>query len=411
MSQHGLFGSTDVAPQNKTSGFSGAMVAYGTANMAPLVTALGASTDRSYNDVRIEWSEKQPITGINYIVSNQGDPLSCTLTFAEGNFVTENTLFMVIETGEILFVVGKSDNVITVERGFGGTTVLPISPDPSGDVIVQRIGTAFPEGSQRPDPFSFYTTSKVNYNQIFRNTWAVTRTAAQMNYRDGDLKARLKKDALMMHVHDIEKTMLFGIKSMGYKNAQPLRTMDGLYRQITTNIAAPADGILTAPMLDDFIERIFYHKIDGKANNRIAICGRGFLTLINRLARLSTQYRVEGVQTVYGQAVVDWVTPHATLHLIPHDILTEIPGYRNDLIVLHPDAVSLHYMYEGHEDHTGVQGNQGVDAHIGGLISELTMKLSGELTCGILTGVCDVAGESQPFYLTDPHVSTPNAGC
>lgn len=411
MPQQGLFSTVDASPKHTMQGFAGAMCTYGTVNMAPLITTIGGSTDRSYNDVRIEWSEKQPITGINYIVSNQGDGMSCTLTFAEGCFVTENTLFMVIETGEILFVVGVSDNVVTVERGFAGSTILPIVPDASSDVVVQRIGTAFPEGSDRPDPFSFYTTSKINYNQIFRNTWAVTRTAAQLNYRDGDLKKRLKKDALMMHVRDIELTILFGVKSMGYQNSQPLRTMDGLYRQISTNIASPADGILTAPMLDDFIERSFYHTIDGKANTRIAICGHGFITLVNRLARLSTQYHVSGTMTKYGQAVTEWITPHGSLMLMPHYLLSEIPGYRNDLIVLHPDAISLHYLYEGHEDHMGIQGNQGVDAHVGGIISELTMKLCGELTCGILTGVCDVAGESQPFYLAEPHVSVPNGGC
>lgn len=411
MAQHGIFATVDADPTNVKKGFEGAMIHYGSANMAPLITALGARADRNYNDVRIEWSEKQHITGVNGIVFNHGNASGCVLTFADTSWVTENTLFMVIETGEIIFVRGIEGNVVTVERGFGDTACSPIEPNEASDVVIQRIGTAFPEGSERPDPVSFYHTTKFNYNQIFRNTWAVTRTAAQLNYREGGLVQRLKTEAMMMHVRDIEMTFLFGVKSMSYQNSQPLRTMDGLYRQICTNIAAPFDGVLTAPMLDNFLERIFSRTIEGKSNRRIALCGRGFITLVNRLARLSTQYYTDGTKDFYGQDVTKWVTPHGSIELVPHDILSEVPGYKNDLIVLHPDAISIKYLYEGKHDHMGAQGNDGVDAHIGGLITEMTMCLKGELTCGIMTGVCDVAGESQPFYLANPHVSTPNPGC
>lgn len=411
MAQHGIFATVDADPSTVKPGFEGAMIYYTAANMAPLLTALGAKADRNYNDVRIEWSEKQHITGVNGIVFNHDNPLGCVLTFADTSWITENTLFMVIETGEIIFVRAIEGNVVTVDRGFGDTACLPIEPNEASDVVIQRIGTAFAEGSERPDPVSFYHTTKFNYNQIFRNTWAVTRTAAQLNYREGDLTSRLKKECMMMHVRDIEMTLLFGVKSMSYHNSQPLRTMDGLYRQISTNIAAPYDGVLTAPMLDNFLERIFSRNIDGQANRRIAICGRGFITLVNRLARLSVHYMVDGTQDFYGQDVTKWVTPHGTIELVPHDILSEVPGYRNDLIVLHPGAITVKYLYEGKHDHMGAQGNDGVDAHIGGLITEMTMMLKGELTCGIMTGVCDVAGESQPFYLTNPHVSIPNPGC
>jgi len=411
MAQKGLYSTLDVESRSVKQGFEGALMYYEMANMAPLIAMMGAKSNRNYNDIRIEWSEAQHITGVNGIIDYHNDPKGCVLSFADTSWVTENTLFLVIRTGEIIFVHSVDGNVVTVERGFGDTDCLPINVNASTDEVIQRIGTAFPEGSERPDPISFYNISKVNYNQIFRNTWAVTRTAAMLKYTDGDLMKKLKQESLMMHMRDIEMTLLFGVKSLSYQDQRPLRTMDGLYRQLCTNIGCPYDGVLTVPMLDNFIERVMEHNIKGKPQRHIAFCGRGFLTLINRMARLSQQYQVDGTQDFFGQVINTWRTPHGTIRLMVHDLLSEIPGYRNDFILLHQDTVELYYMYEGKEEHMGIQGNDGVDAHIGGYITEMTMKVNMELASGYMTGVCDVAGESQPFYLVNPHESTPNPGC
>jgi len=411
MSQNGLFVTTDADPRNVTKGFGAATVNLQNANNAPLLTALSASADRSYNDVRIEWAEKQPLTGLNAIIGTQDGPQGCYLVLADGCIATTHSLFMVVATGEIFRVLGSADNVVTVKRGFGGTPISEINPQNGRGVVIQRIGSAFPEGSERPEPFTHYTTTQHNYNQIFRNTYALTRTAAMRNYLDGDLRSRLRQEMLMMHMRDIEMSILFSVKSMSHENGKPLRTMDGMYRQIKTNIAAPVDGILTVPMLDHFIERIMSQQIEGASQSRIAICGRGFLTFINRLHKMSTQYQVDGTENFHGQNITKWVTPHGAIDLVPHDIMTQVPGYQNDLLILHPDALSLHYMYEGTEDNMHAQGNQGFDGHIGGIITEMTTRLKGELTCGILTGVCDVAAEPQPFYLKQPHKPMPRTVC
>lgn len=411
MAQHGVFTTQDVAPGKIREGLDGAMIEYQSANNAPLLTALGANADHSYRNVRCEWSESQKITGVNYIVNVHGNPKGCILTFADTSWVVEDTMFMVVRTGEIFLVRGVDDQVVTVERALGETDCEAIITNASTDETIIRVGTAFPEGSERPEPVSFYNISKFNYNQIFRNTWALTRTAAMLDYKDGDLQMRLKKEALMLHTRDIEMSILFGVKSFSHHNNRPRRTMDGLYRQICTNIASPYDGVLTVPMLDDFIERVYEKNPATGSTDRIAICGSGFFGLINRLARLSRQYVTDGSEKWYGQTLSKWVTQFGDIDLMPHPIMNEIPGYRNDLIILHPDSVELKYLYEAQHDHMGAQGNDGVDANNGGYITEMTMCLKGELSCGILTGVCDVAGESQPFYLANPHVSTPNPGC
>lgn len=408
--QVGLFSTLNDDPKDVKSGFDGAMISYGTANMAPLITALGGNTMRGWDDIKVEWTEKRKRTGVNYIVSNQGQPDGYHFELADCSWVTPNTLFMVLSTGEVIMVVGVEGRKITVIRGFGGSATSPIVPSAVSDVTILRIGTAFPEGSERPAGASEYNQSRVNYTQIFRNTWALTRTA-RMRARKKDLKAQLRRDTLMMHVSDIEMSMLFGIRSSGTQDNMPLRTMAGLYHQIRTNIASPSGGILTKAALDYFLERIFETEIEGQPNTRIAICGVGFITLVNRLAEASRHYIMDGTEDFFGQAVHVWKTPHGTIKLVPHGLLSSIPGRRNDLIILHPGAFKVYYMYEGEEEHEGIQGNQGIDADVGGLISEVTMALKGELACGIMTGVCDIAVDPKPIMITTPYKPTPNLGC
>jgi hypothetical protein len=60
-------------------------------------------------------------------------------------------------------------------------------------------------------------------------------------------------------------------------------------------------------------------------------------------------------------------------------------------------------MYEGQEDSMRKEDTDGVDADIGGLTSELTMAFKGELTAGLFTGICDVAGTPTRMQLVNPH--------
>lgn len=404
MAYKGLFSSDGSMAGDRKVGFASAMVELNTVSNAPLLTIMGAKTTRNYRSTSVEWVEKTAMTGVNYIVGNNGDATGCVLRFADTSWITENMIFLVVATGEFLFVTGVSGQVVHVTRGYGSSMIQPIVPTDLSDVVVQRVGTAFHEGSERPDAVSMTQgTPKFQFTQIFRNTWALTRTAKMVSYNLGDMKMRVKKDALMFHTHDIERAILFGIRSSGVQNNQPIRSFDGLYRQITTNIASPAGGILTKTMLDTFFEVIFSHTIDGAPNRRIVICGRQALTFINRLAEMNTHYVIGGREDTYGVNVTTWVTPHGEVTLIPHDILSNFHGRRADIIVLHPDALEVYYMYEGEEDCDTLCKTGGIDGDVGGLITEMTFTVKGELACGIMTGICDVAADPTPVQLVQPY--------
>jgi Family of unknown function (DUF5309) len=416
MSVKGMFASDMSIPGDRKSnmnGLNGALVQLNAVNMAPLLSMVGAQTTRGYRSTSVEWTEKQHLTGLGFVVGNLGAALGCVLQVADSSWITENMIFLIPSTGEYIFVTGVSGNTINVKRGYGNNFKAPIVPTSTSHVMIQRIGTAFHEGSERPSAVANLPgIPRVNYTQIFRNTWAITRTARMVEYNLGDLKARLKRDTLMMHTQDIERAMLLGIKTNGVMNNQPHRSFDGILRQIQTNIASPADGILTKPMMDTFLEVVFSHTIEGYANERIAICGRHAITMVNRLVEMNTQYILTEQTKKYGQDISTWVTPHGNITLMPHELLTNMPGHHSDIILLHPRSVHAYYMYEGEDDCMADDcAVGGIDADIGGLISELTIALKGELTAGILTGICDVAATPQLMQMVEPHKAPVHSGC
>lgn len=414
MAFKGLFSSDGSMAGDRIQGFSKTLIEYEAVNMAPLLAITGARTNRGFRQTSYQWTEKQKLTGINYIVGTGGNPRASTMQLADTSWVTEHMLFMVIATGEFLFVSGISGNTVTFVRGYGTGEVSDITPSSTRHVEIQRIGTAFHEGSERPEAVALNAGQpRFNYTQIFRNTWAVTRTAKSVNYQHGDIKTRAKRDCLNFHMMDIEMAMLFGVRASGVHNNQPHRSMDGLYRQIFTNIASPAGGILTERALNTFLQVVFSNGIMGRSNgSRIAICGIQMITHINNLVRNSTQYTIGSRETSFGISITEWVTPYGVVNFLPHDLLSNTPGRRSDLIVLHPDAINVHYMYEG-EDDTGIDNNNtmGIDGDIGGLISELTMSVEGELCCGILTGVCGTAPSPMPVQLIEPYTPPRHTGC
>ena len=414
MAVKGLFSSDASITGDRVAGFAKALIEYNAVNVAPLLAVMGGRTQRGYSSTSYEWVERQRLTGINYIVDNGGNPRGSSMRLADTSWITEHMIFLVIPTGEFLFVSGIAGNVVTFVRGYGNNAVADISPSSTRHVEIQRIGTAFHEGSERPEAVALHAGHpRFNYTQIFRNSWAVTRTAKMVNYRMGDIKTRNKMDCFNLHVRDIEMSMLFGIRASGVHNNQPHRSMDGIYRQIQTNIASPAGGILTERALNSFFQVIFSTGIQGKRNDRrIAVCGTQAITHINNLVRGSTQYQIGLREQAFGINVTEWITPYGTIELMPHEILSSTPGRRSDIIVLHPDALNAFYMYEGEEDDSLERGtSNGIDGDIGGLISELTLSVEGELACGIMTGVCGVAPTPQPTTVVQPYTPPLNPGC
>lgn len=397
MAVNGMFSSDAFsAYAKKQGGFAGGVIELEAVGMTPLITNLGrGNIHKGHKSTQIEWQENVRITGINYVIDNLGNPTGSTLKMADTSWITENMTFQVVSTGEVLFVRGISGTIITVQRGFGGTAVTPINPTANADVAVQRIGTAFQEGSERPGAVATQGMPRFNYLQIFRNSYAVTRTATMVSTNEGDLLQRVKRECLLFHTEDIERSILLGVRAEGNIANQPFRSFDGILRQLDMNNASPAGGILTERALNNFFERVFSVKMRGSnTNERIGICGSRWLTLFNDMVKQSSFFERTVTDSVYGMDYTTYLTPHGKITFIPHQLFNTMPGREADLVVLHPDSVHLYYMYEGQEEDRDSNPRlaNGIDGTIGGLVTEMGMILKGRATCGMLTGVTSVRG-------------------
>jgi hypothetical protein len=138
-------------------------------------------------------------------------------------------------TGEVVLVTGIPDAThLIIQRGVGTIAAGAIG----NAVALYHIGNAFEEGSVRPQAVAIMAVRYTNYTQIFRNSWAVTKTLAAMPMIAGDgLVAESRSDCASLHAMGIEKSLFFGQKFVGTRNGQPFHTQEGIVARITASAA------------------------------------------------------------------------------------------------------------------------------------------------------------------------------
>lgn len=334
-------------------------------------------------DTIINWWEEQHLSGYTQANGAVASTVTTAVTVDDGSFITANSIFENQNTGEFVFITAVSGNVLTMVRGFAGSTPHNIA-DNDG---FQLISSAFEEGSDKPVAIANMGQPRSNYTQIMRNAWNVTGTAKVVQFYTGDKVAKNRKDGSLFHAESIERAIMFGRKTAGSKNGQPFRTMDGFDAMIKTNVTA-AGGTTNWTQLDAFLRSIFEVNIQGQPNERIAFGGNGAISVLNQIARLNSEIRIDVGQTDFGLEIVRWRTPYGSISLMTHPLFNENPFWTNDMRIYHPGAIELRWLRRTREDAYDEDGERaGADADFGVYTSELTCKYGVEKTGGRLTGM------------------------
>jgi len=109
----------------------------------------------------------------------------------------------------VLGVIGTTQ--LAVQRGVGNTAPAQIA----NATLCIQVGNANEEASSRPLPVSIATVLQNNYTQIFRNTWAVSGTAAETRMIVGEGNVgESKMDCAALHSADIEKGIIWDKNSL-----------------------------------------------------------------------------------------------------------------------------------------------------------------------------------------------------
>lgn len=280
-------------------------------------------------------------------------------------------------SAEIMLVLGSIGTAqLQVQRGVGGTAPAVI---PTATLVIQ-VGNASEEASLRPLPVSIQTVLQTNFTQIFRNTWAVSGTAAETRMIAGEGNvAESKMDCAALHSSDIEKGIIWGQKYLGMRNNQLFHTMDGILAivgaQAPNNIVT-LGATTNFTQLETAIDPVFNVRTDQMVgNDRVLFVGGAARRTLNNIFRNNSTYFVEGGVTSYGLQFSTIKLTRGTLRIVEHPLLNAFgstSSYAKMAIAVDLPSFNLAYLGNRKTKALDILDSDGIDAVGGTLTTELT---------------------------------------
>jgi Family of unknown function (DUF5309) len=309
-------------------------------------------------------------------------------------------------TGENILIQGIiSPTQVSVQRGLGSVAAQAITASTN----LYQVGSAFEEGSLRPNALAINPVRVTNLTQIFRNTWAITDSARATQVIAGDTNvAENRQDCAALHAVDIEKGLFFGQKSSGTRNGQPFRTMDGII-SIISNLAyyppsysspnvTVAGSTTNYTQFEAAFDPCFNQATDPKvANERVLFVGGTAKKVINNIGRLNGTYYMVNGQTDWGLQFDTIKIARGTFRVIEHPLFNTNSSWAKLAVAVDLSSFNLAYLgdrktnnREFNMEGTGVADN-GIDAVGGTLTTELTTVIKNPPAYGMMSNLTAAA--------------------
>lgn len=393
MAIQGIFASNQGMVGDRQGDFAHAVLQINPTGTALLLALTSGMPKAGASDTVFNWFEDTHISGRAAAVSGG---TTTTVVVADGSFYVAGTVLMVEDTGERMLVTATSGNSLTVIRGLGGTSIVSID----NTMFVQSIGNAHEEASGIPTAVAQQGHPRMNYVQIFRNSWAITGTAKAISFRTGSKLAKNKRDCAMYHAEDMERAFIWGVKHIGILNGNQFRMTDGVLTQIEQYggkiLSANSDdgggataGDLSMGDLQEWMRDIFSLNVKGQPNERIVLGGDLVLAAINRMTILDSTYNISQGESKVGIEVTTVTTPFGKLKFMTHPLMNENPTWQHEAYALHPGAIRRRVLRDTFEENYDTNGNRitGVDADQGLMTTEAGIEVGAAQTMGILQNV------------------------
>jgi len=245
------------------------------------------------------------------------------------------------------------------------------------------VGSAFAEGSL--DISSGIYNLPVNpysYTQIFRTPFQITGTALKTSakFDETGVYKDMAKENSVNHMIEMEKNYIFGERNVFSSNGTVVRTMGGILWYLRQweagatygNSAATTDtddnkriitnstGVLTERTYNKYLERLF-RVTNNKSNEKLVLCGSGFLSVINQMYVGKTVLNCDMPMTdTYGMDVLKHRTPFGTIYYKTHPLFSQNATLRNNALFL--DVQNFVYRYMDGRDTALLKDRQANDA-------------------------------------------------
>ncbi len=329
-----------------------------------------------------------------------------TLTVDDSSQLIPGMILQNFLTSENMIVDSITNaTTIVVTRGVGTVAAADIADNS----VLYQVGTAFEEGSTRPQAMNNTPVRITNLTQIFRNTWALTDTARAVQVIAGETNiAESRSDCAAFHAADIEKAIFFGQKSSSTRNGRPFRTMEGLVAAINntsyySNIYGGVVNISTAgatttfAQLEGYLDPVFNQNTDPKiANERTLFVGGTARKVLNGIGRLSGQYEIVDGQTNYGLQFSTFKTSRGTFRIVEHPLFNTNTSWSKMAVAVDLSTFKLAYLgdrkTQSKEFNTdGNATDNGIDAVGGTLTTELTAVIKNAPANAVIYGLTAAA--------------------
>lgn len=394
--------------------------------MAPLTAILSMIGNESVDDPQFHWwTQEQSAVGgdvvgiytlpdlsVAYAGGGvAGDILYVQITTTLGNRVRAGHQILLRDASD--YRVDVTGKVTDAVRGTA-ITVLAVrileaddnSPDndlTSSDVF-KIIGNINPEGGETPDAIAMNPVKVYNLTQIQKTPLSITRTARQTKLRTDDQYQKMKSEALEMHSWEMELMFLWGIRTENIgDNGKPERTTMGVVNFIRQYAPANCDDYtLNATYagqtwatggetwLKNFLEQVFRYG----AEEKLCLCGSGFLLGIDALAMTGGQVNLQPAQKVYGMQIREWITPFGSIQMKTHPLFSYDATTRNMGLLLEPKEMMYRYVQDTtfygestQKLHPEGYGQRRVDGTNEEYLTECGLEFGLPQKCGLMNGV------------------------
>jgi hypothetical protein len=173
----------------------------------PLLSSIGMNSyPNTIENTKFEWQRDSAIPLSDAVYGAHNDTGATALTVHFGEYFALGDVILVESELMQVSAADASTNVLTVTRGFAGST----AATHADDTVIYRLGNARPEGSSPGWARQTTTTQPFNYTQIWDETASVTGTEKVMkNYAPDDLMA-WRIDARMAEMYQLmERAYLY----------------------------------------------------------------------------------------------------------------------------------------------------------------------------------------------------------
>jgi len=142
--------------------------------------------------------------------------------------------------------------------------------------------------------------------------------------------------------------------------------------------------------LKALLEQIFRYG----AEEKLCLCGSGFLLGIDALAMAGGQVNLQPAQKIYGMQIREWITPFGSIYMKTHPLFSYDATTRNMGILLEPKELSYRYIddtdFYGEstsKQHPEGYGNRRLDGTNEEYLTECGLEFGFPQKCAVLNGV------------------------